>query len=154
MSRIRNTEKKFNLEHFCRIHCFYIVTTLEHMAWFWSNLPKQAITSIISFMQLLDRSCDTKCMFVKRYTIHKSKVVDPHSFNADPDPAFSYLLIRIQFRIQGFDDQKLKKIYSCKTFFILIKNWTSGTSKHENSILFSFSVGYFCPPGSGCSNSN
>jgi hypothetical protein len=24
--------------------------------------------------------------------------------------------IRIQFRIQGFDDQKLKKIHSCKTF--------------------------------------
>jgi hypothetical protein len=31
-------------------------------------------------------------------------------FNADPDPAFLSMRIRIQ--IQGFDDQKLEKIYS------------------------------------------
>ncbi len=34
---------------------------------------------------------------------------------ADPDRVPMH--IRIQFQIQGFDDQKLKKIYSCKTFF-------------------------------------
>jgi len=28
--------------------------------------------------------------------------------------------IWIQFRIQGYDDQKLKKIYSCKTFYIFL----------------------------------
>jgi hypothetical protein len=81
---------------------------------------------------------------------------------ADPDPD------------PGFDDQKLKKIYSWKfNFYFLdqklqftypyasikdaqatgeafsLQKRTSSTSKHENSLLFSIFVGHFCPPGSG-----
>ncbi len=37
-------------------------------------------------------------------------VLDPHWFNADPDPSFFYLRIRIQ----GIDDQKLEKFYGWK----------------------------------------
>jgi len=39
--------------------------------------------------------------------------VDPQCFNADPDPTFW-----IQFRIQGFDDPKMKKISAEKKFDI------------------------------------
>jgi hypothetical protein len=79
------------------------------------------------------------------------------------------LRIRIQFRIQGFDDQKLVKIYSWEFLYIFLskiaiylsrglpkagesfnpQKRTSSTSKHENSLLSSIFVGHFCPPGSG-----
>jgi hypothetical protein len=39
-------------------------------------------------------------------------------FNADPDPAFLSMRIRIRIQIQGFDDQKLEKIYSCNKIYI------------------------------------
>ncbi len=40
----------------------------------------------------------------------KSIVSDPHWFNAGPDPAFLLIAVPDQFRIQGFDNQKCKKI--------------------------------------------
>jgi hypothetical protein len=89
------------------------------------------------------------------------------------------LRIRIPDPDPGFDDLKLKKIYSWKfNFYFLDKKWpftypkasikdaqatgeafspqkrTSSTSKHENSVLFSTFVGNFCPPGSGSGSSN
>jgi hypothetical protein len=36
-------------------------------------------------------------------------VVDPDSFNPDPDPAFQVNPDQDSIRIQGFDDQKFKK---------------------------------------------
>ncbi len=46
--------------------------------------------------------------------------MDPRWFNADPDPAFFPIADPgIQFRIQGFDVQKLKKNYNCKFFIYL-----------------------------------
>ncbi len=62
--------------------------------------------------------------------MHFCRVVDPYSFFPDPDPEFD---VGDQYgsgsgsnsiRIQGFNDQKLKKNYSWKFFFIFfyIKN--------------------------------
>ncbi len=56
------------------------------------------------------------------------RVSDPHWFNADPDPDPAFLLIADPdgFRIRipdpdpGFDDLKLKKIYSWKFNFYFI----------------------------------
>ncbi len=42
-------------------------------------------------------------------TTTSDRVADPYSYDTDPDPAF-----RIQSGSRGFDDQKLKKIYSWK----------------------------------------
>jgi hypothetical protein len=91
--------------------------------------------------------------------------------DADPDPVPDL----------GFDDQKYKKMYSWKFFYIFFgsklaiylslclhtgrvaqatgeafshQKRTSSTSKHENYILFSIFVYHFCPPGSGSSNLN
>ncbi len=36
-------------------------------------------------------------------------MVDPDSFNPDPDPAFQVNPDQDSIRIQGFDDQKFKK---------------------------------------------
>ncbi len=58
--------------------------------------------------------------------------MDPDSFNPDPDPAFQVNPDLDPIRIQGFDDQKLKKKIQLK--FI--------------NFFFIF-VGHFCPPGSG-----
>ncbi len=51
-----------------------------------------------------------------RYKIFTSRVADPHSFNPDPDPAFRLNTDPdpIRIRIQGFNDQKLKKITAKK----------------------------------------
>jgi hypothetical protein len=86
-------------------------------------------------------------------------------------------LMQIQIRNQGFDEQK-KKITAGKLFYIFLiaiylflglhkgrtsyRRWkrlqpqkrTSSTSKHEKSLLFSISVGHFCPPGSGSGSSS
>ncbi len=86
--------------------------------------------------------------------------------------------IWIQFQIQGFDDQQLKKMCSWKFLYIFLSKMqftypraslkdaqttgeafypqkrTSDTSKHENSLLFSIFVGHFCPPGSGSRSSD
>jgi hypothetical protein len=57
------------------------------------------------------------CRF--RIVLLLPKVVDPHWFNADPDTQ-----IRIQFWIQGFDDQKLEKKFLAEKnwIFFLLKN--------------------------------
>jgi hypothetical protein len=39
-------------------------------------------------------------------------VSDPYSFDTDPDPAFRLNTDPDPIRIQGLNDQKLKKIYS------------------------------------------
>ncbi len=84
---------------------------------------------------------------------------------------FFLLRIRIPDPDPGFDNLNWKKNYSWKfnLFFwskIAIylslglheghpsyrrspQKRTSSTSKHEKSVLFSFFVGHFCPPGSG-----
>jgi hypothetical protein len=48
-----------------------------------------------------------------------SRVVDTDSLNPDPDPAFQ---ARIRIRIQGFDDQKLKKKKSRHFFLLFLTN--------------------------------
>jgi hypothetical protein len=80
--------------------------------------------------------------------------------------------LRIQFWIQGFDDQKFLKFKSLKKLIFFkskiaiyfkasIKDAqaageafspqkrTFSNSKHEMYLLFSFFVGHFCPPESG-----
>ncbi len=115
------------------------------------------------------RTVSGKLPSIQQILIAIGGVSDPYSFdrvririqhfrlNTDPDP----------IRIQGFDDQKLKKIYSWK------KNWsqttiylslglhkvteeafssqmrTSSTSKHEIPNFFSTFVRHLCHPGSG-----
>ncbi len=75
----------------------------------------------------------------------------------------SWLLIRI--RIQGFDEQKLKKVYSWYFFSKIAIYWSlslhkghpryrrslqhSKENKHPALQKISISVGHFCPPGSG-----
>ena len=101
-------------------------------------------------------------------------VSDPYSFNTDPDPAFRQNTDPDQdpIRIQGFDDQKLEKIYSWKKFFFRSKTTvylSLGLHKGRpsnrrslqlskenirhfkiwNFLIFSTFVGHFCPPGSG-----
>ncbi len=51
-----------------------------------------------------------------------SRVVDKDSLNLDPDPAFQVRIL-IRIRIQGFDDQKLKKTKSWNFFFFFF--WTN-----------------------------
>ncbi len=76
---------------------------------------------------------------------------------------------QIRIRIQGFYDQKVKKIYSWKYIYIFFLNCKflslehearlsckrslkpskeKSTSKHDISPLFSLFVGHFCPPRS------
>jgi hypothetical protein len=53
------------------------------------------------------------------------RVSDPHRFNADPDtdPDPAFFLIADPDSDPGFDDLKMKKIYSWKfNFIFLIKN--------------------------------
>jgi hypothetical protein len=60
-----------------------------------------------------------------RFIIGFRWAVDPDSMNPDPDtdPAFQVLTDPDSIRIQGFDDQKLKKKYSRKLSRVLmIKN--------------------------------
>ncbi len=56
-------------------------------------------------------------ILTKVYIVHYTAVFRIRiGFNADPDPAFKAMWIQIQ----GFDDQKLKNIYSSwnKLFFL------------------------------------
>jgi hypothetical protein len=108
-----------------------------------------------------------------------TRVADAHTFHPDPDPA-----LKAEYRsgsntdpirIQGFNDQKLKKITAKKKLnFFGIKNYNLGTypeasiknvqvteeafnsqkrpyntSKHNFVKSFSTFLGHFCPPGSG-----
>ncbi len=59
--------------------------------------------------------------FFDKY-FNDGKVVDSYWFYADPDmdPDPTFFIIADPVQIQGFDDQKLKKIYSWK-FFIYQK---------------------------------
>jgi hypothetical protein len=99
----------------------------------------------------------------------QTRVVNPHWFNADPDtdldPAFFLIADPDPVpnadpdtdpaQIEGFDDQKLEKIY-CWNFSLYSFNpqkRTSSTSKHEN-LYFSIFVGHFCPHGSGSESRN
>ncbi len=116
-------------------------------------------------------------IFWRCYITVDSRVAEPHWFNADPDPAFFLIVIRNLDLDSGsgFDDLKLKKIYSWK--FLFLFSWskiaiylslglykgrpscrrslqpskrTSSTSTHNHTVLFSIFVGHFCPGyGSG-----
>jgi hypothetical protein len=50
------------------------------------------------------------------YWIVDIRVVDPHRFNADPDPAFFLISDPDPVPNPGLYDKNLEKIYSCKTF--------------------------------------
>jgi hypothetical protein len=90
-----------------------------------------------------------------------------------------WIRIRIQFQIQGFDDQKLKKFSAGKFFLYYLdqkvqltypeaflkdaqatgkafkpQKRTSSTSKHEYSFRFYIFEGNFCLSESGSSDSN
>jgi hypothetical protein len=64
----------------------------------WSKLESGRIPQPGELLQIIGQqpTPDTLCL--------SSRVADPHSFHPDPDP----------IRIQGFNDQKLKKNYSWK----------------------------------------
>ncbi len=83
----------------------------------------------------------------------------------DPDPNPTFFLIADPDPDLGFDDLKLKKIYSWKfnIFFIRrlsnrrsLQLWKENIQYFRTWKLCTFSifVGNFCPPGSGSSNSN
>ncbi len=107
------------------------------------------------------------------------RVSDPYSFDTDPNPGPD-LAFQAEYRsgtgsnpdrIQGFDDQKLKKIYSwkknslSKTTIYLSLGLHKGRPSYRRSLqlseeniqhfktwnflIFSYFVGYFCPPGYG-----
>ncbi len=97
-------------------------------------------------------------------------------FSGSVSRVWGWRPIRIRIRIQGFNDQKFKKNYSWKFFYIFFLSKTaiylslglhkvqyvqvieeafssqkrpSNTSKHELLQFLSPFVGHFCPPGSG-----
>jgi hypothetical protein len=86
-----------------------------------------------------------------------SRVVDPHWFNADPDPSFFLNVDPDPVPNPGFWWPKIgKKLQMKKIFFVNIvaqaageafspQKRTSSTSKHENSLLFFFICGSFLP---------
>jgi hypothetical protein len=73
----------------------------------FGNRPKLFTCIEVGSSTLFDK-IETSCLMKQ---LIKSRVVDCID-----------LRIRIQFRIQGFDEQKLTKNYRCKTFFIFF--WT------------------------------
>jgi hypothetical protein len=79
-------------------------------------------------------------------------VVDLESLNPDPDPAFQVNPDQESIRIQGFDEQKLKKKKLEQKLFSYplasIKGRTSSTSKHEfvNFSLFLWVIFAFLDP--------
>ncbi len=103
--------------------------------------------------------CKRNCLIII-YTIYYCSVSDPYSFYPDPDP----------IRIQGFNDQKLKKI-TAEKFFLFFWSKTAiylslglhkVCSSNRRSLqltkeaiqnfktwIFSTFVGHFCHPGSG-----
>jgi hypothetical protein len=105
----------------------------------------------------------------RRSTGALTRAVDPDSWNRDPDPSFQLNPDPDLIRIQGFDDQKLKKKILQTIFLYLFYQKLQFTfvqaAVHEKSSalktehparqkiklikFFSMFLGHFCPPGSG-----
>ncbi len=126
---------------------------------------------------ILGFSANTWLLSIPYTLLLDVRVVDPHWFNADPDRAFLLTADPDPDLVpnQGFDDQELKKMYSCKTFFVsfgskiaiylslgLHKGLKPSALKREHPALqnitilksFSIFVGHFSSPGSGSGSSN